>query len=136
MAIAANFRKFPHAMALQLVLPLGRPVWNTKRPTSRQGRAFRAYITKQMAALGLRREIVKHPIPQWWKDAQARAKNLAKQVKENCMRLELVHAFLYPVHRSPAPGMQHFQNSTVMPASMALQARTNQRGRSCFFKYS
>lgn len=93
MAIAANFRKFPQAMALQLVLQFGKPVWNTKRPTTRRGRTFRAYITKQMAALGLRREIVKQTIPQWWKDAQARAKNLAKQVKENCMRLELVRDY-------------------------------------------
>lgn len=93
MAIAANFRKFPHVVALQLVLPLGRPVWNTKRPTSRRGRAFRAYITKQMAALGLRREIVKQPIPQWWKDAQARAKALSKKIKESCMRLELVRDY-------------------------------------------
>ena len=93
MAIAANFRKFPHAMALQLVLPLGRPVWNTKRPTSRRSRAFRAYITKQMATLGLRREIVKQPIPQWWKDTQARAKALSKKIKESCMHLELITEF-------------------------------------------
>lgn len=96
MAIAANFRKFPQAMALQLVLQFGKPVWNTKRPTTRRGRTFRAYITKQMAALGLRREIVKQPIPKWWKDAQARTKALSKKIKESCMSLELIHEFLNP----------------------------------------
>ncbi len=88
MAIAANFRKFPHAMALQLVLPLGKPVWNTKRPSTRRGRAFRAYITKQMAALGLRREIVKQPVPQWWKDAQSRARAFVKEIKESLIELD------------------------------------------------
>jgi len=46
MAIAANFRKYAEAMVLQLVLPFGRPVWNTSHPTMRLGREIRSFITK------------------------------------------------------------------------------------------
>ncbi|MGU3626907.1 hypothetical protein [Comamonas sp. C24C] len=65
MAIAANFRKYAEAM----VLPFGRPVWNTSHPTMRLGREIRSFITKAMKARGL----VEYPavpvIRPWWKQA-------------------------------------------------------------------
>lgn len=74
MAIAANFRKYAEAMALQLVLPFDRPVWNTSRPTTRLGREIRSFITKAMKARGLVEYPAAPAIPQWWKDAQTRAR--------------------------------------------------------------
>ena len=96
MAIAANFRKFPMAMALQLVLPFGKPVWNTKRPTTRRGRAFRAHVVRVMKLVGLRVEPVVMAVPQWWKNAQKRAKLLAKEVKADCIELD----FRAPIKRA------------------------------------
>lgn len=95
MAIAANFRKFPHAMALQLVLPFGRPIWNTARPTTRRGRAFRSYIAAAIKKIGLVVWPQTKPIPQWWKDAQKRARALAREVKAECLDLD----FAAPIKR-------------------------------------
>ncbi|MFS4552525.1 hypothetical protein [Comamonas resistens] len=89
MAIAANFRKYAEAMALQLVLPFGKPVWNGSRPTTKLGRAIRAYITKAMKARGLVEYAVEKAIPQWWKDAQARARGLVKFLREHQLLLDL-----------------------------------------------
>lgn len=50
MAIAANFKRYAMAMALQLVLPFGRPVWNSKRCTTRVGRYLRALRGRLAAA--------------------------------------------------------------------------------------
>lgn len=88
MAIAANFRKFPEAMALQFPLRLGKPVWNTKRPTTRRGRAFRAHIAAVVQAVGFRVAPAVAPVPQWWKDAKAKARALAKKIKTSCMGLD------------------------------------------------
>ncbi|MPS91694.1 MAG: hypothetical protein E2585_23850 [Comamonas sp.] len=82
MAIAANFRKYAEAMALQLVLPFGRPIWNTSRPTTRLGREIRSFITKAMKARGLVEYPVAPAIPQWWKDAQTRARAFTKFMRE------------------------------------------------------
>lgn len=79
--IANNYRRYPEAMALQLVLALGRPVWNTTRPTTRIGRALRQ---AQAAAVKATPQVVawvKTKTPQWFKDAQHRARKLAGQVK-------------------------------------------------------
>jgi hypothetical protein len=84
MAIAANFRKFPQAMALQLVIQFGRPTWNTARPTTRHGRAVRAHITRTMKAIGLIIWPEAKAIPAWWKNGQKRARALAKEVKSDC----------------------------------------------------
>lgn len=89
MAIAANFRKYAEAMALQLVLPFGRPVWNTSRPTTRLGREIRAYITKTMKARGLVEYPAVAATPQWWKDAQTRARAFVKFAKESQLKLAL-----------------------------------------------
>lgn len=89
MAIAANFKKYAEAMALQLVLPFGRPIWNTSRPTTRLGREIRAYITKAMKARGLVEYPAVPAIPQWWKDAQTRALCLVKFLREHQLTLDL-----------------------------------------------
>ena len=89
MAIAANFRKYAQALALQLVLPFGRPVWNGARPTTRLGREIRAHITRAVKARGLVEYHEPRPIPQWWKDAQARARALVKFVKDGQLKLGL-----------------------------------------------
>ncbi|MFC4621402.1 hypothetical protein ACFO3A_04155 [Comamonas nitrativorans] len=96
MAIAQNFLKFPQALALQLPLPLGRPAWNTSRPTTRQGRAVRAFISRAVkvaAALpfAARLELagaVKKVIPQWARDFRHRAQALARVVKDRRMCLD------------------------------------------------
>ena len=88
MAIAANFRKYAEAMALQLVLPFGKPVWNGSRPTTKLGRAIRAYITKAMKARGLIEYPEAPAIPQWWKDAQTRARAFAEFIKDACTQFD------------------------------------------------
>lgn len=96
MVIAANFRKFPEAMALQFPLRLGKPVWNTSRPTTRLGRAIRAAIgraVKTTAALpwGERLALAgigKKPAPQWVKVAASKARRLAAKVKAALMALD------------------------------------------------
>lgn len=96
MVIAANFRKYPEAMALQFPLRLGKPRWHTSRPTTRLGRAVRAAIgraVKAAAALpwAARLELAKigkKIVPQWVKDAQSRARALGVWVREALMVLE------------------------------------------------
>lgn len=81
--IASNYRKFPEAMALQLVLAFGRCCWHTARPTTRQGRAVRAERSRMVAN---RPQIVrwtKSSIPAWWKAAKHAARELAKAVKQS-----------------------------------------------------
>ena len=93
MAIAANFRKYAQALALQLVLPFGKPVWKTSRPTTRLGREIRACITKAMKARGLVEYPAQLAIPQWWKDAQARDRSFAKFMKEGQQKIGFVAVF-------------------------------------------
>ncbi|WP_043003140.1 hypothetical protein [Comamonas testosteroni] len=69
MAIAANFRKYAEAMALQLVLPFGRPVWDTSCCTTRLGREIRSSTTKAMKARGLVEYSAVPVIRRWWKQA-------------------------------------------------------------------
>jgi hypothetical protein len=96
MVIAANFRKYPEAMALQFPLRLGKPRWHTSRPTTRLGRAVRAAIgraVKAAAALtwAARLELAKigkKIVPQWVKDAQSRARALGVWVREALMVLK------------------------------------------------
>ena len=96
MAIAKNFLEFPQAMALQLPLPLGKPRWHTSRPTTRLGRAIRAFISravKAAAALPHAEKLelagaVKKAAPQWMKDAKRRAQALAKKIKDSCMNID------------------------------------------------
>lgn len=79
--IAANFRKYAEAMALQLCLPFGKPRWNGARPTTRHGRMLRSI---RAALIGARPQIVQWvevPTPQWAKDAARRARKLANTVR-------------------------------------------------------
>lgn len=99
MAIAANFRKYAEAMALQLVLPFGRPIWNTSRPTTRLGREIRSVITKAMKARGLVEYPVVPAIPQWWKDAQTRARAFLKFAKEGQQKIEFFEAEIDRMHK-------------------------------------
>lgn len=80
--IAKNYRRFPEAMALQLVLVFGRPVWNTSRPSSRLGRALRyaqAALVKSTPQLVTWR---KKPTPAWCLAARRAAKKLADEVRQ------------------------------------------------------
>lgn len=79
--IAKNFRKYPEAMALQLVLVFGRPVWNSSRPTTRLGRALRNAQAALVKATPQIVQWVKVATPQWFRDQVKRAKKLAAQVK-------------------------------------------------------
>lgn len=82
--IASNYRKFPEAMALQLVLVFGRCTWHTARPTTRLGRAVRAAravlvkATPQLVRWGTK------ATPAWFKQAKRAARELANQVREAC----------------------------------------------------
>ena len=79
--IAANFRKFPDAMALQLVLVFGRCKWHTARPTQRlvrSVRAARAVLVKETPQLV---SWVKMATPEWFKQAKRAARELANQVR-------------------------------------------------------
>ena len=83
MAIAANFRKHPDAMALQMVLPFGRVLlWALPRPTTRVLRAIRAERAATFKAAGRIRYPVKKSMPQWARDAARRARALAHKVKD------------------------------------------------------
>lgn len=96
MVIAANFRKYPEAMALQFPLRFGKPRWHTSRPTTRLGRKFRAAVGRAAAAAAAlpwaaRLELAKigkKPTPQWVKDAQRRARALGVWVREALMVLD------------------------------------------------
>lgn len=79
--IAKNYRKFPEAMALQLVLIFGACVWHTSRPTTRAGRAIRAARGQLVKHTPQLVNWVKVATPQWWKNAKQRASFLSKQVK-------------------------------------------------------
>lgn len=110
MVIAANFRKYPEAMALQFPLRLGKPRWHTSRPTTRLGRAFRAAVGRAAAAAAAlpwaaRLELAKigkKPAPQWVKDAQRRARALGMWVREALMVLDFEKAAEVSVSSSPA----------------------------------
>lgn len=91
MAIAANFRKYAQALALQLVLPFGAPRWNGARPSTNLGRAARAFVTASMKARGPVEYPVARPVPQWWKDAQSRARDFGLAVRAACRRIDFEH---------------------------------------------
>lgn len=85
--IASNFRKHPDAMALQMVLVLGRPVWNTARPTSRIGRVLRAAQAALVKATPQLVRWVEVPKPGWFVAFKRRAKALARSVKRNLLSI-------------------------------------------------
>jgi hypothetical protein len=85
--IASNFRKHPDAMALQLVLSFGKPVWNTKRPTSRMGRVLRSAQAALVKATPQLVNWTAVPASGWFVAFKRRAKALARSVKRNLMTI-------------------------------------------------
>lgn len=92
--IAKNYRKFPEAMALQLVLVFGRPMWNSSRPTTRIGRGLRNAQAALVKATPQVVRWVKVATPQWFRDQVKRAKALAAQVRAalDCLVWDLAEA--------------------------------------------
>lgn len=88
MAIAANYRKHPEAMALQLVLQFGRTlIWHTARPTLRILRAIRA--ERNAAAKAHPRTVYPTPrtTPQWVRDMRKKARELAHAARAACISI-------------------------------------------------
>lgn len=79
--IAANYRRFPHALALQLVLNFGRPIWNTSRPSTRIGRALRQAQAAIVKATPQIVQWTKTRTPEWFKAQQRHARVLAQSVR-------------------------------------------------------
>lgn len=91
--IAANFRKYPEAMALQLVLQFGHALlWALPRPTTRAGRAIRAARAAAFKLAGRIAYPAKRTNPAWARDAARRAKGLAKKVQRACRSLDFEQA--------------------------------------------
>lgn len=86
--IAANYRKHPEAMALQLVLHFGRAlVWALPQPSTRILRAIRAARGAAFKAAGRLQYPEKQPVPQWWRNAQTARRRLAQNIKAMCLDL-------------------------------------------------
>lgn len=85
--IASNYRKFPEAMAIQMVLVFGALVWHTSRPTTRTTRAIRAERGRIAKARAQIVHWAKVQTPSWWKKAKAAASALAKKVKASIASL-------------------------------------------------
>lgn len=86
--IAANYRRHPEALALQLPLPFGHLLrWALPRPGSRILRAIRA----QRAALAKLHSRTEYPapatVPAWFKLSRNAARQLAKIVQSACQPL-------------------------------------------------
>lgn len=89
--IAANYRKYPEAMALQMPLPFGRVlVWALPRPTTRVLRAIRAARAATFKARGRIEYPTKAATPQWFKDQQKRAKALSRAVMASLLPILFV----------------------------------------------
>lgn len=81
--IAQNYRRFPEALALQLVLPWGHGLkWALPRPTTRLGRAIRAARSAAFAAAGRVAYPVKRTTPAWVREATLRARKLGEMVRK------------------------------------------------------
>ena len=87
--IAANYRKHPEAMALQMVLQFGRLlVWALPRPTTRILRAIRTARGAAFKANGRISYPVKKSMPDWVRTAKKKARELAQAVKAACIALD------------------------------------------------
>lgn len=102
--IANYFRKAPGAMARQMVLPLGLPVWNGSRPTTRAGRAMRAARTAAYKLIDKIQYPTKAPTPDWVTDAKRRARALANSVKSALMAID----FTDPTSKTKAEAIETF----------------------------
>ena len=79
--IAANFRKYPEAMALQMGLPFRALVGALPRPTTRIGRAIRAARATAFKAAGMVRYPEPAPRPAWAIAAGRMVRQLVKMVR-------------------------------------------------------
>lgn len=87
--IANNFRKYPEAMALQLVLKFGHAlVWALPRPTTRVLRAIRVARGAAFKLAGRIAQPIKPTTPKWSTQAKRRARKLAQLVQKACRPLE------------------------------------------------
>lgn len=86
--IAANFRKYPEAMALQLVLPFRALVWALPRPTTRLGRAIRAARAAAFKAAGMVRYPEPAPRPAWAIAAGRLVRQLGQMVRKAQISLD------------------------------------------------
>lgn len=81
--IAANYRKHPDALALQLPLPFSRLlVWATARPTTKALRTIRSLRGAAFKGAGRTRYPEPKVTPDWVRAAGKRARKLAAQVKK------------------------------------------------------
>lgn len=87
--IAANFRKYPEALALQLVLPFGhRLIWQLPRPTTRVLRAIRAARGKAFAAAGRVIYPTKPATPRWARETAAKVRALGALLRKTQRALD------------------------------------------------
>jgi hypothetical protein len=86
--IAANFRKYPEAMALQLVLPFRALVWALPRPTTRLGRAIRAARAAAFKAAGMVRYPEPAARPAWAIATGRMVRQLGKMVRKAQISLD------------------------------------------------
>ena len=122
--IAANFRKFPQAMALQLPLRFAKSlVWALKRPTTRVLRAIRVERAAAFKAGGRIRHIEKSAVPAWVKVARAKARKLGKLVRE----AQEAMVFAVPVVKTGFAGYLQRLAARTMPATV----RASVSGRWC-----
>lgn len=81
--IAANFRKHPEAMALQLVLQFGRAlIWALPRPTTRILRAVRSARAKAFQVAGRIAYPVRRNTPAWVRASAKRSRLLGQMVRK------------------------------------------------------
>lgn len=89
--IAANYRKYPEAMALQFPLPFGRLLrWATTRPTTRILRTIRAARGAAFSAAGRITWPEKRSTPSWFKASQKAMRELGERVKKACKNLDFI----------------------------------------------
>ncbi len=87
--IAANFRRYPEALVIQMPLPFGRAlVWALPRPGSRVLHAIRAARAAAFTAHGRIHYPEPQVTPQWARDAKRLSSDLAKTIKSACIRLD------------------------------------------------
>lgn len=86
--IAANYRKHPEAMAVQLVLKFGRCVWHTTRPTTRIGRQLRAQVSATFARAEKIQYPAHKPTPHWVRALARSVRTLGKLVQMAQIRID------------------------------------------------
>lgn len=122
--IAANYRKHPDAMAVQLVLKFGACKWHTARPTTRVLRAIRSAkaalvkVTEQIV------QWVKRPAPQWFRDMKRRAMKLSREMKKAQMVL------VFDLVETPLNGTKEVYDWRKMAQAITLGCKKAERAPS------